>query len=339
VGSVGRTDLLGAENAVPFARSMFRSLHDVILRNEDFVGVYPTHGAGSLCSTGISATPSSTVGFERRYNPMLQPSDVETFVRGLLEGQPTFPRYFARMRPLNQAGPAPIGSVPTPRPLALEDVHKAIADGAAVVDARSPVEHALGHIPGSFSMPAGTSFGTWLGWLVEADRPLVLILDSVDDWDDLVRQALRIGHDSIAGYLQGGFARWLENGGPIESNGRLTVEQLARASAGSQPPLVIDVRQAAEFEGGHVPGSLHIGAGELSGRLAELPRDRPLATICASGYRSSVAASLLRQAGFTDVSWVAGGVPTWEAGGLPLDRGSDSEPVVAVGSAKRGDAD
>jgi len=266
---------------------------------------------------------------------MLQPTDVETFVRGLLEGQPTFPRYFARMRPINQAGPVPIGLVPAPRTLGLEDVQKAIADGAAVIDARSPVEHALGHIPGSFSMPAGSSFGTWVGWVVESDRPLVFVLDSVDDWDDLVRQALRIGHDRIAGYLQGGFAHWLESGGPIESNGRLTVDQLARASAGSAAPLVIDVRQASEYEAGHVPGSMHIGAGELPDRLAELPRDRPLATICASGYRSSVAASLLRQAGFNDVSWVAGGVPTWEAGGLPLDRGSDSEPVAAVGSAKR----
>jgi hydroxyacylglutathione hydrolase len=335
VGSVGRTDLLGAERAVPYAQDMFRSLHDVILRHEDFVGVYPTHGAGSLCSTGISATTSSSVGFERRHNPMLQPPDIETFVRGLLEGQPTFPRYFSRMRPTNQAGPSPLGSIPAARPLALEEVRRAIANGAAVVDARSPIDHALAHIPGSFSMPVGTSFGTWVGWVVEPDRPLVLVVDSVDDWDGLVRQALRVGHDSIAGYLQGGFARWLESGSAVESNGRLTVEQLARASAGSAPPLVIDVRQASEFEAGHVPGSLHIGAGELSGRLADLPRDRPLATICASGYRSSVAASLLRQAGFSDVSWVAGGVPTWEASGLPVDRGATDDggpaaPVLAV---------
>ncbi|TME80316.1 MAG: MBL fold metallo-hydrolase [Chloroflexi bacterium] len=330
VGSVGRTDLLGAENAVPYAREMFRSLHEVILRHEDFVGVIPTHGAGSLCSTGISATTSSSVGFERRYNLMLQPIDVETFVRGLLDGQPTFPRYFARMRPTNQGGPPPLGSIPAPRPLALEEVRRSIADGAAVVDARSPVDHALAHIPGSFSMPAGTSFGTWVGWVVEPDRPLVLVLDSVDDWDDLVRQALRVGHDSIAGYLQGGFARWLEAGNPTESNGRLSVEQLARASAGSGPPLVIDVRQASEFAAGHIPGALHLGAGELTDHLAELPRDRPLATMCASGYRSSVAASLLRQAGFTDVSWVAGGVPTWEAAGLPVNRGEPTGVSVTL---------
>jgi len=153
----------------------------------------------------------------------------------------------------------------------------------------------------------------------------VLVLTSADDWDDLVRQALRIGQDAIAGYLQGGFSHWVDASGPSESNGRLTVEQVARAAGGSAPPLLIDVRQASEFAAGHVPGAVHIGAGELPDRLAELPRDRPVATICASGYRSSVAASLLRQAGFKDVSWVAGGVPTWEAAGFPVDQGEGAE--------------
>src|SRR6185369_15991489 len=105
VGAVGRTDLLGAENALPFARAMFRSLHEVVLPHEDYVGVYPTHGAGSLCSTGISSTPSSTVGYERRHNPMVGAADVDAFATILLTGQPAFPRYFARMRPTNQAGP------------------------------------------------------------------------------------------------------------------------------------------------------------------------------------------------------------------------------------------
>ena len=173
---------------------MFRSLHEVILPNEDFVGVYPTHGAGSLCSSGIAATPSSTIGYERRYNPMVQPSDVDAFAERLLSGQPSFPRYFARMRPINQAGPPPIGSVPAPRPLALEEMQAAIAGGALVVDARSPLEHAAAHIPGSYSVPAGSSFGTWLGWVVEPDRPIVLVLTSADDWDDLERsQSIIVG--------------------------------------------------------------------------------------------------------------------------------------------------
>jgi hydroxyacylglutathione hydrolase len=332
VGSVGRTDLLGEQNAVPYARDQFRSLRQVILGQADYVGVYPTHGAGSLCSTGIASTPNTTIGFERRHNPMLAPSEVEEFVRVLLRDQPTFPRYFARMRPTNQAGPRLLGArLPEANPMSVDEVQAALARDAVVIDARQAVAHALAHIPGSVSIPIGSSFGTWLGWVVEPDRPLILVLDDPDDWDSVIRQALRIGFENVVGHLRGGLGAWQEAGGPVESNGRLTVHQLAgRVSAGGpEAPLVIDVRQAREFADGHVPGSLHIGAGELQDRLAELPRDRPLATICASGYRSSVAASLLRKGGFEDVSWVANGLPSWEAAGFPVDvGGADSAEAL-----------
>jgi hydroxyacylglutathione hydrolase len=322
VGAVGRTDLLGAGNAVPFGRAMYRSLQEVILPHEDFVGVYPTHGAGSLCSTGISPTPFSTIGFERRHNRMLRPADVDTFVQVLLRRQPSFPTYFARMRPTNQAGPRPIGRIPEPVPLPVDRVRERLGAGAALIDLRDPAEHALAHVPGSYSIPSGPSFGTWLGWILDPDRPLVLLLDGVGDWDDAIRQAYRIGYERVEGYLQGGFGRWAETGGPTESTGRLTVDQLGErlAAGGPSAPLVIDVRQATEYAAGHIPGSVHIEAGRLTEMLDALPHDRPLATVCASGYRSSVAASLLRRAGFADVSWVAGGLPSWRACGLPVDR-------------------
>ena len=330
VGSVGRTDLLGEENALPFARSMFRSLREVILPHEDFVSVYPTHGAGSLCSTDIASTPSSTIGFERRHNSMIQATEFELFAQRLLQGQPTVPRYFARMRPLNQAGPRLMGGrVPGPRPLSVDEARAAIAAGGLVVDLRAPVEHALAHIPGSLSIPAGSSFGTWLGWVVEPDRPLVLVLDSPDDWDDAIRQGLRVGYENVRGHLRGGFRTWIEAGGAVESNGRLTVDQLAaRLRDGPAAPLVIDVRHASEYADGHVPGAVHITAGSLPDRLAELPHDRSIATICASGYRASVAASLLRSAGFADVSWVADGLPAWESQGHPVER-DVPEPLLA----------
>jgi len=329
VGAVGRTDLLGAENAVPFARSMFRTLREVILPHEDFVGVYPTHGAGSLCSSGIASTPSSTIGYERRHNPMVRPNEVELFVSTLLGGQPAFPRYFARMRPLNKAGPPLVGGrVPEPRPLSLDEAHAALDAGALVIDARPSPEHSIAHIPDSLSIPAGSSFGTWLGWVVEGDRPLVLLLANADDWDDICRQALRIGYEgSLLGHIGGGFRRWLEHGGSAESSGRLSLDQLASALAagGSETPLVLDVRQAGEYADGHVPGSVHLTGGSLPDRLDELPRERPIAVICASGYRSSVAASLLRRAGFRNVSWVANGVPAWRAQGYPIERGEVPE--------------
>jgi hydroxyacylglutathione hydrolase len=328
VGAVGRTDLLGAENAEPWARDMHASLHGRLLPHDDGVAVLPTHGGGSLCSKQIASTPWSTVGYERRHNELLGIEDVDDFVRALLSDQPAYPRYFARMRPLNQAGPAPLGAVPGPRPLPLERVRELLADDALLIDLRSPADYMAAHVPGSRSIPAGTSFGTWLGWVVPHDRPLVLLLDSVDDWDGAVRQALRIGHDRIEGYLHGGFSRWQNAGLPLESAGRATVHELASTLRAEEVrnghgPLVLDVRQADEFARGHVPGALHMNAGELPERLAELSRDRSIVTVCASGYRSSVAASLLQDAGFTDVTWLSGGVPAWRAAGFRVDQGHE----------------
>jgi hydroxyacylglutathione hydrolase len=324
VGAVGRTDLLGSEHALDYARSMFRSLHDVILTHEDFVGVFPTHGAGSLCSTGIASAISSTIGFERRYNRMIASDDIDAFAEALLAGQPAFPSYFARMRPLNQAGPRALGGrPPDARPMPVADVRAAMGSDAVIVDLRSPEAHAIAHIPGSVSIPSGSSFGTWLGWVVDPGRPLVFVLDDPGDWDDAIRQALRVGYDDVVGHLRGGLHAWIEAGNPIESNGRLTVDQLASRIAGGddERPVIVDVRQLDEYARAHVPGSWHISGGTLPDRLDELPRDRPIATICASGYRASVAASILRRAGFSDVSWVAEGLPAWEARGHPVEHG------------------
>ena len=347
VGAVGRTDLLGAEHAVAYAHDMHRSLHEVILAHDDHVIVHPTHGAGSLCASGIASTPVSTIGYERRHNPLLRVEDVNAFARRLLSRQPAVPRYFARMRPTNQAGPQLLGGqVPEARPLSMAETQAALAGGALLLDLRSPASHAVAHAPGSLSIPLAASFGTWLGWVVEPDRPLVLVLDHPDDWNDAARQALRIGAEgSLVGHLRGGFGTWADGGGPLESNGRLTVDELAarlaaggRTGRGAADNLVIDVRQADEYAAGHIPGSLHLTAGSLPDRLDELPRDRPIVTICASGVRASIAASLLKSAGFEDVSWVASGVPAWRAAGHPVVRGDrpDAEPRTAGRSPAAG---
>ena len=329
VGAVGRTDLLGAENAALYAAAMYRSLHEVILPHEDSVAIYPTHGAGSLCSVGISSTPWSTIGFERRHDRLLAPMEVDAFARALLHRQPAFPRYFARMRPLNQAGPRLLGGmVPLPQPMSVAEARARLDGGALLIDLRPAAEHAAGHVPGSLSIPSGTSFGTWLGWVVpDPDQSIVLILRHPDDWDEALRQALRIGFEQIAGYIRGGFLAWAEDGQAAEVGGTLDVSDLAALvdHGGPDAPLIIDVRQPSEYASGHLPGSLAIGAGELQDRLDLLPRNRLIATICASGYRSSVAASLLRANGFKCVAWIPGGVPTWEAAGYPVEHGPSAE--------------
>ncbi len=326
VGAVGRTDLLGAENAEPYARHMFESLHQRLLAHEDYVELLPTHGGGSLCSKDIASTPRSTVGFERRHNGLLAIADIADFVRALLDGQPSYPRYFSRMRPINQAGPPPLGGIPGARPLTQDEVASLLAGEAMAIDLRSPGQYLVAHLPGALSLPAGSSFGTWLGWIVPHDRPLVLVLDDAGQWDDAIRQALRIGYDDVRGYLHGGMREWQSHGRPIEASGGATVGELRHwLEAGSERngsrPLVLDVRQRDEYERAHVPGALHIMAGDLPERLAELPRDRPIATICTVGYRSSVAAGLLRREGFRDVTWISGGLPAWCAAGYPVEQG------------------
>ncbi|MGI8533929.1 MAG: rhodanese-like domain-containing protein, partial [Candidatus Limnocylindrales bacterium] len=317
-----RTDLLGKENAEPFARLMFDSLHDRLLTHDHGVTVMPTHGGGSLCSKDIASTPWSTVGFEHRHQPLLAIGEVGEFVQALLRNQPTFPRYFARMRPTNQAGPTALGVIPAPNPLPAPEVRRMVATDALIVDVRSHEEHANGYIPGSLWMPAGTSFGTWLGWVAPHDRPLLLLMSAEAAWDDLIRQALRIGYSNVVAHVEGGLAAWRAAGGPVERGSSITTDEL-RAAMGSEPEmLVVDVRQASEFAEGHVPGAVNLNAGDLPDRLSELPSDRPIATVCRSGYRSAVAAGLLRQAGFHDVRAVRGGLPAWTAAGYPVERGS-----------------
>jgi hydroxyacylglutathione hydrolase len=322
VGAVGRTDLLGEESAVPYARAMFHSLHDKLLAQEDYVGVLPTHGGGSLCSKDISSTPSSTIGYERRHNELLAISDIEEFCRALLFDQPGYPRYFARMRPINIAGATPLGTIPGPRALSVADVQALLADDALVIDARPFADYAAGHLPGSFSISAGSSFGTWLGWVVPDGRPLVFVLESTDDWDDLLRQALRIGYDDVRGHLSS-VADWQAQGLPLETGKRATIQELAeRLSAGGpDAPLVLDVRQHNEWVEGHIPGSVHLMGGDLPDRLAELPRDRPIMTICRTANRSAVAAGVLLRAGFKDVTWIDSGVPAWRRAGFPIESG------------------
>ncbi|MEA2620646.1 MAG: hydroxyacylglutathione hydrolase, partial [Chloroflexota bacterium] len=228
VGAVGRTDLLGEEQAGSLSAAMFHSLHDVLLRHEDSVMVYPTHGAGSLCSTGIASTSWSTIGYERRHDPLLAPMEVDAFARALLAGQPAFPRYFARMRPINKAGPRLLGGiVPEIPSLTGRALDEALGGDALVVDARSPEAHLRAHPPGSISIPAGSSFGTWLGWVVEADRSIVLIVDAPAELDDLARQALRIGFETIVGHVDGGLEGWRRAGRPVEAGESLTLEALA----------------------------------------------------------------------------------------------------------------
>lgn len=300
VGTVGRTDLGGPELAVPLAHEMFRSLR----RFDDLpdaLTVYPTHGAGSFCSAPGAAERVSTLGHERSGNPLLAIVDEDEFVDRLVAGFGTFPTYFRQLPERNRLGPTRIDSIPALALLDADDVAQRAADGAVVVDVRPFATFGAGHIPGSISNTLRAVFGSWLGWLVPADTPLVFVLDSNQDRADLVRQALDVGHEHLLGELDGGVDAWAASGRPLAPIPVVGVDML-------DGPL-IDVRQANEFAAGHLPGAHNVELGAIS----TTPRPDDATTVmCGHGERAMTAASILSARGVTTHVF-DGGPDTWTA--------------------------
>jgi glyoxylase-like metal-dependent hydrolase (beta-lactamase superfamily II)/rhodanese-related sulfurtransferase len=299
VGTVGRTDLCGPELAVPLAHEMFRSLHrfDEL---PDTLAVYPTHGAGSFCSAPGAVERTSTLAHERATNPLLSISDERAFVERLVDGFGTFPTYFARLPELNRRGPTRVDILPALPLLDADEVAQRVADGAVVVDARPFVTFGALHVPGSISNTLRPVFGSWLGWLVPADTPLVFVLDPDQDRGDLVRRCLDVGHEHLLGELEGGIDAWAASGRPVATIPVVGADQL--------DGTVIDVRQAHEYAAGHLPGAGNIELGSIP--TAPMPNVGPVTVMCGHGERAMSAASLLAARNVT-VNVFDGGPDTW----------------------------
>jgi hydroxyacylglutathione hydrolase len=301
VGTVGRTDLCGADETEPLARQMFHSLRRFDDLPDD-VAVYPTHGAGSFCSAPGAADRGTTLGRERATNPLFTAGDEVEFAARLIAGFGTFPTYFSRLPELNRRGPRRYDRVPRLEALSLDDVDRHLAARGVVVDTRPAAMYSSGHLPGSIANTLRPSFASWLGWLVDADRPMAFVLDDDQDRDELVRQCLDIGYEHLVGELAGGIAAW-------RASGR-TLSTIPMVDAISMRRLVVDVRQADEYARGHVPGARHIELGAIA--AARVP-DEPLTVMCGHGERAMTAASLLTARDHADVTVLAGGPDTWAA--------------------------
>jgi hydroxyacylglutathione hydrolase len=312
VGAVARTDLISPDRTEELARALWRSLHERVLTLPDDLPVYPTHGAGSFCSAPTSAEPTTTIGREKATNPLLAAQDEDAFVKLLVGGLGSYPRYFLRLRETNRRGPRLYGATP-PSLAALppQQVRWLVAEGAELVDARPIGAFAAGHIPGAMSIPLRDAFATWLGWLVADDRPLVVVVDPEQDRGELVRQALKVGYERLAGELDGGMAAWQAAGLPVARIVLVGVD-------GIEGHRVLDVRQDAEYAAGHLPGAAHVELGTLTDQPGGLPGG-PLAVVCGHGERAMTAASLLQRQGRTDVSVVGGGTSAWAATGRRLE--------------------
>lgn len=317
IGDVGRPDLVGSKGFTPqeMARQMYRSLADKLLALPDSTEVRPAHGAGSACGRALSEERASTIGKERRHNPALQyvvRGDVEGFVRYATEGLPTAPAYFALDAQKNREGAPTVQEIlSSARPLSPAEVEERTEERVLPLDTRSVKDFGAGHLPGALHVQLEGKFAPWVGSIVPPGAEVVVIADPGREVETMTRLA-RVGYERIVGWLEGGMDAWRRAGGEIVSVPQIAPAELRRRLASSDRPDILDVRTASEWEAGHLPGALHVPLPELQARLAEVPSG-PLAVICGSGYRSSIACSILQRAGWRAVENVAGGWEAWEA--------------------------
>ena len=325
VGDVGRPDLAGARGYTTemMASMLYDSLHEKLLRLDDDTEVYPAHGAGSMCGRNISKETSSTIGRQRRFNYALQPMSKDEFVRMMTADLPEQPAYFQRDAAINRAGATALADLPRPRKLSPPETVALAEQGHVVLDVRAAGEFGAGHVPGSLNIGLGGQFASWAGSLIPLGTPLVLVADSAEQVDEALMRLARVGHESVVGYLGGGVGAWAEAGLRVETLPQITVEELSRRLA-EQPELqVLDVRRPAEYSSGHAPRAVGAPlAPDLGERVAALDPERPTAVICAGGYRSSAAASLLAPKGFRRLYNVTGGTSAWIDAGLPVEKPS-----------------
>jgi hydroxyacylglutathione hydrolase len=319
VGDVGRPDLLGETERKLLAHQLYQGVFQTLPPLPDFTEVFPAHGAGSLCGKAIGSRRSSTLGYERRFNVSLQPQPEEQWTEALLKGMPLAPPYFRRMKKMNAEGPKLLGhDYPGQTRFGAKEIHERLCDDCLVLDVRPKEAFAAAHVPGAINIPLGPNLPTWAGWVLPYDKHLVIVASHPSDVPEVVTHLIRVGLDQIEGYMEDGMDGWEEHGFPLASLGTLSVQELDAQLRESMPerPFVLDVRTDGEWNGGHLDGAHHIHGGLIQERFGEIPKDRPVAVICGSGYRGSIAASFLRREGYPNVSNVLGGMSAWKSAGL-----------------------
>jgi hydroxyacylglutathione hydrolase len=301
VGAVARTDLIDPARTEELARAQHRSV-ERLLELPDEVAVWPTHGAGSFCAAPAGRDRVSTIGTERAENPLLRAPDEDTFVARLLGSLGSYPPYFRRLGEANRRGPAVLPAHLEVQSLPPAAAAAAQAAGATLLDVRPVAAFSAAHPAGALSIPLRPAFASWLGWLAAHDRPIVILREDGQDLEEVMWQAAKIGYDNIVGEVSGGIGAW--------TAASLATTSTPVTEATADPDMrVLDIRQRAEYEAGHVPGAMHVELGDLTDAL-ELD-DVPTVVMCGHGERAMGAASLLARRGLTQVSVLAGGPQEW----------------------------
>ena len=313
IGDVGRPDLSGNYTPQQLAAMLYDSLHNKLLCLPDGVEVYPAHGAGSLCGRQMSTERSSTIGIQRTANFALQARSKEEFVNLLTAELPERPGYFSQDAELNRTGPTPLADLPVPAALPAKTVAARQAEGVLVLDTRSNSEFGGAHIPGALHIGLTGQYASWAGRLIGLNQQIILVAEDRDTMLEARVRLARVGIEQVVGYLEDGMTAWFREGLPVATVPQITVHDLNRELATDPGHIqLIDVRQPGEFEAGHIPQAVSKPLPKLASLLDDLDRSRPIVVNCKSGYRSSIATSLLERAGFHDVMNVIGGFDAWK---------------------------
>ncbi|MCH7614349.1 MAG: MBL fold metallo-hydrolase, partial [Nitrospinae bacterium] len=315
IGDVGRPDLMASIGIsdTELAEMLYDSLHNTLLKLPDATLVYPAHGAGSMCGRNLGPDTVSTIGTQRSENYALQPMNKNTFVSMITRGQPEAPAYFGYDAKLNKEEHATLTDVVRRglTPLSLDELLELQSRGAQVVDVRDPMDYAGGHLSGSLNVGLNGKFATWAGIILDPGKPIVLIAEPGREEEAIMRLG-RIGYDHVAGYLGTGMHALRIHPELVRETQQITVASLAAELCSSHPPLVLDVRTEREWEEGHIDHSLNIPLPHLMERQNDIPSGQKLVVHCASGYRSSIATSLLEKEHWPETIDLIGGYEAWE---------------------------
>ena len=320
IGDVGRPDLVGSKGFTPeqMAGMLYDSLHTKLLKLDDGVEVYPAHGAGSACGRNISSETSSTIGQQRRTNYALRPMSKQQFIELMTTDLPAAPRYFSMAAEINRRG-AGMLSVGV-EPLSARETKERMQHGSLVLDVRESAAFGTGHLPGSLNIGLKGSYASWSGNLIQPSDPLIIVAEGKEEVDEAVMRLARVGLENVAGYLDGGIAAWDKAGFELEVTPQISVDELRAQIVEDRAPLqIVDVRGPGEYAAGHVPGARNLPLPEVEAKLAQLDPAAPTALVCAGGYRSSTAASLLQRHGFRKLYNVIGGTSAWTRAGYETE--------------------
>ncbi len=314
VGDVGRPDLSGNYTPQELAGELYKSLHEKLLTLPDETVIYPAHGAGSLCGRSMSSESFSTIGRQRRTNYALLAKSSDEFVHLLTDNLSAAPEYFAMDVALNRAGAVSLAELPDLKALSAKEVLRLQDQGAVVVDTRVVTEFAAGHVPGSLHIALTGQYASWAARILGLGTTLILVGEDAEHVRESRLRLARVGIEKVTGYLKEGVVGWAQSGHELDSVPQIVATDLEALIADGEIAW-LDVREAAEVESGSIEGSVHIPLGKLAARVKELDREKLLVVYCRSGYRSSVATSVLRRAGFGRVANLIGGFDAWKAAG------------------------